>query len=262
MRRIQLFEFEDQAWFPKLFRGFITDIIQYQEMTLNLYTATVPKIIEIMQKLNCRQIIDLCSGSGGPLLRIQEILCTRENYTVAVTLTDRYPNISTFQELCHSSKYPVNFIPVSVDATSVPNDLQGIRTLFSSFHHFRPNQAKQILRDAANRSAPIAIFELHERTRSRCIDVIKFCPLIVLRTTPSIQHYKWSRFFWTYIIPVVPLAFTWDALASHLRSYSIEELNQLISEVKVPNYTWEIGQIKSEKKYLNITYLFGFKEQQ
>ena len=169
--------------------------------------------------------------------------------------------MSTLQKLCHSSKHPVNFIPVSVDATSVPNDYQGIRTLFSAFHHFNPNQAKQILQDAVNRDAPIGIFEYTERTRGKCIDMIKSGPLIALRTTPSIQHFKWSRFFWTYIIPVMPLVFTWDALVSYLRSYSIHELNQLVSEVKAPNYTWEIGQIKSEENGLNITYLFGFKEQ-
>jgi hypothetical protein len=260
MKRIHLFEFEDQPWFPKLFRGFMTDLIQYQQTNSDVYTPLVPKIMEIMQKLDCRQIIDLCSGSGGPLFRIQEILSTQKNYPVSITLTDKYPNVSTFQKLCHSSKYPVNFIPVSVDATSVPNDYQGIRTLFSSFHHFRPNQAKQILQDAVNRNAPIGIFEYTERTRSKCISTIKCGPLIVLRTTPSIQHFKWSRFFWTYIIPVMPLVFTWDALVSYLRSYSIRELNQMVSELKPNNYTWEIGQIRGVRNYLNITYLFGFKE--
>jgi hypothetical protein len=230
-------------------------------MTFDVYTPLVPKIMGILQKLNCRHVIDLCSGSGGPLLRIQEILSAQKNFPISITLTDKYPNVNTFQKLCHSSKYPIDFVPVSVDATSVPIRYKGIRTIFSAFHHFKPNEAKQVLQDAVNRNAPIGIFEYTERTRDRCLYIIKSGPLIALRTTPSIQHFKWSRFFWTYIIPVMPFVFTWDALVSYLRTYSVHELEQLVSEIRAPNYTWEIGQIRSVENGLNITYLFGFEVQ-
>jgi hypothetical protein len=59
VKRRHLFEFMDQTWFPKLFRGFITDLIQYQLAEYDVYAPIVPKIKEVMQKLNCRQIIDL-----------------------------------------------------------------------------------------------------------------------------------------------------------------------------------------------------------
>ena len=260
-KRMHLFEFMDQTWFPKLFRGFITDLIEYQLTAFNVYAPIVPKIKEAMQKLNCRQIIDLCSGSTGPLLRIQEILSDQENYPVSVTLTDKYPNLNAFQRLCHLSKYPVNFIPTSVDATSVPSDYQGIRTLFSSFHHFRPKQAKQILQDAVDKNAPIGIFEFTERTRGKCLYIILYGPLIPLRMTHLLRPFNWSRFFWTYIMPVVPLIYTWDALVSYLRTYSVQELNQFVSELKSDHYAWEIGQVKSEENGLNITYLLGFTNQ-
>ena len=91
MKRIHLFEFEDQPWFPKLFRRFITDLIQYQQTTFDVYTPVVPKIMEIMQKLNCRQIIDLCSGSGGPLLRIQEILSDSKEFSSIYYINRQVP---------------------------------------------------------------------------------------------------------------------------------------------------------------------------
>lgn len=255
---MHLFEFIDQAWFPKLFRRLITDLLQHELMAFDVYTPIVPKIKEVMQRLNCRQIIDLCSGSTGPLLRIQKILSEQENYPVSVILTDKYPNLIAFQRLCRLSKYPMNFVPTPVDATSVPGDYHGIRTLFTAFHHFRPEQAKQILQDAVNKNAPIGIFEFTERTMGKCLHMILHGPFIPLRMVHSLRPFRWERFFWTYIVPVLPIVYTWDALVTRLRSYSIHELNQLVSEVKSNNYTWEIGQVKSDENGLNITYLLGF----
>ena len=258
MKRLHLFELEDQEWFPSLFRGFITDLLQYQLTAFDVYTVIVPKIKEVMQKSNCSAVIDLCSGSSGPLIQIQEILENRENYPITVTLTDKYPNIEVFTRIKEHSDNKVGFIPSSVDATSVQAELEGLRTLFSCFHHFKKDTAKKILQDAASKNMPIGVFEFTERTVANLIKVVLFGPLLVWLNTPFIRPFKWSRFFWTYIIPVAPLVYSWDALVSHLRTYSPKELNELISEVKVEDYSWEIGQIKSRKSGFNITYLVGY----
>jgi hypothetical protein len=260
-KRMQLFEFMDQAWFPKLIRGFLTDIIEYHLTINNLYSPVAPKIKETLQKLHCRHVVDLCSGSTGPLLRIQEFLSDQGKDPVSITLTDKYPNINAFQKLSQLSKCPVDFVPTSVDATSVPSDYRGMRTLFSSFHHFRPDQAKRILQDAVDKNVPIGIFEFTERTRKKCLSALYYGPLITFQITPNLRPFKWSRFFWTYIMPVVPILYTWDTLVSYLRTYSIRELNQFVSEMKSAHYSWDIGQVRSESFGANITYLFGFNRQ-
>ena len=42
---------------------------------------------------------------------------------------------------------------------NVPESLNGFRTLFSSFHHFRPEQARAILANAMEKKQAIAVFE-------------------------------------------------------------------------------------------------------
>ena len=39
--------------------------------------------------------------------------------------------------------------------------------MFNSFHHFRPAEAKTVLRDAAEAGQPIGIFEIPERAEWR-----------------------------------------------------------------------------------------------
>ncbi|MEE9362216.1 MAG: hypothetical protein V3U92_06430 [Cellulophaga sp.] len=57
-------------------------------------------------------------------------------------LTDYYPNISAF-ERAKKLVDNIDFIEISVDARNVPIELNGIRTQFLSFHHFKPNDAKK-----------------------------------------------------------------------------------------------------------------------
>ncbi len=48
--------------------------------------------------------------------------------------------------------------------------------------------------------------------------------LAVLLLTPAIRPFRWSRLFWTYVVPLVPLAVTFDGVVSCLRIYTPEEM--------------------------------------
>lgn len=258
MKRMHLFEFEDLSWFPDLFRRFQTDLLEYQLRFFDIYTPIIPKIKEIIQKTNSTQIVDLCSGSAGPLLQIYNGIRDEDNSSISIVLTDKYPNIDAFQRIKKISNEKIDFIAESVDATAVDSQISGFRTLFTSFHHFQPETAKKILQDAVNKNTPIGIFEFTERNFVNVLKVILFGILLVFINTPFIRPFKWSRIFWTYLIPIVPLVYCWDSLVSHLRTYSTQELSELIQEIDNNKYSWEIDKIKSKKSGFNITHLIGY----
>jgi hypothetical protein len=79
----------------------------------------------------------------------------------------------------------------------------------------------------------------------------------VLLVTPFIRPFRWSRLFWTYLVPVVPLVSLFDGLVSCLRTYSIQELRELTEDLGANNYRWNVGELKG-KGPIPITYLIGF----
>jgi hypothetical protein len=257
MKRRQLPELEDQRWFPQMFRNLITDLLQHQLIAWRIYTPAVPLIRKTMNRHDCHHIVDLCSGAGGPLLQLHHELTDGDDVTPAITLTDKFPSIAAFRNARAKSKDGIQYISDSVDATRIPKHLKGLRTLFSSFHHFKPDKAKQILQNAADDRSPIAIFEFTERRLFTILAMPLFAPLSVLLTTPFIRPFSWRRLLWTYIIPVAPLIYAWDSTISHLRTYSPGDLTRLLSEVRCNNYRWEIGRIKQKKRYIQILYLIG-----
>lgn len=255
MGRVHLFEFGDQEWLPHAWRALLTAHLDFFARTFNPYGAVVRRLKEILERLDSREMVDLCSGGGGPALEIQRQL-EAANYSVTLTLTDKFPNVEAYRRAGASANGRIRGVERSVDAMDVPGELSGFRTLFTSFHHFPPRAAARILRDAAAKRVGIGIFEYTERSWVWLI-AAPFIPVYMWLVTLFLRPFRWSRLFWTYLVPIFPLMAGWDGVVSCLRTYSPRELKQLTEEIRAENYAWEIGRVRSFGACY-ITYLLGY----
>jgi len=253
MARIHLFEFEDLKWFPSFLRNYGTDFLQFLANKTKMYQPIISVIQKGIDKSDIRQIVDLGSGGGGGLIWLNEEL-TKSNPDLKIVLTDYYPNIDAFE---YTEKQADNFefIDTPVDARNVPVELKGLRTMFLSLHHFKPEDARLILQNAIDSNNAIAIFEAQERSVPSLIAMF-FSPLTVLFTTPFIRPFKFGRILFTYLIPIVPLFVWWDGMVSSLRTYSVKEMQQLVDNLEnKDSFDWEINRVKSGPGV--ILYLMG-----
>lgn len=253
MKRIHLFEFGDQEWFPSFLRNYLTDFLQYLSNKSRLYQPILPLLTQKLKDNNVNNIIDLASGGGGALLWLNQEL-QKEIPNLTIVLTDYYPNIAAFErtrQLASNFEY----IPTAVDALNVPAHLQGFRTQFLSFHHFRPDDAQKILQNAVNQRASIGIFEGQDRSFLSVVAML-FSPLTVLLVTPFIRPFSFLRILFTYLIPIVPICVWWDGVVSSFRTYSVAEMQALVTVLdNSSSYDWEIGEKKG--KLNKILYLIG-----
>jgi len=254
--RLQLFELEDQPWFPTVIRDLCTDYIHFIEITFRLHRPVVPLFAAALRTTQSEHVIDLCSGGGGPIPALQRALAA-EGLDLRFTLTDRFPNLPAFHRVETTSHGRITYAAHSVDARAVPKDLKGFRTIFNSFHHFRPTDAKAILRDAAEAGEPIGIFEIPERAILVMLPVV-FTPLFVALATPFIRPLGWRRLFWTYVVPLVPLTCLWDGFVSQLRAYTVGELDRLTQDLAHDSYQWRTGQVPIPPTHGHVTYLLGY----
>ncbi|TDW52259.1 hypothetical protein EV144_101947 [Flavobacterium sp. 270] len=256
MARIHLFEFEDQSWLPNFIRNYMTDFLQFLSNKTPMYKGIVPIIEKGLKQSKTNQIIDLGSGGGGGLIWINKEL--RKNIPdLKILLTDYFPNINAF-EYTQKQANNFEFIKTSIDARNVPENLNGLRTQFLSLHHFKPKDAQQILQNAVDSNSSIAIFEGQERSFQSILAMIG-SPITVLLTTPFIRPFNIGRIIFTYLIPIVPILILWDGVVSSLRTYSVDEMNVLVSNLNnAANFNWEIGKVKSGPT--KILYLLGTKK--
>ena len=187
------------------------------------------------------------------VLALYEALAS-DGINVEFTLTDKFPNLRAFRYI--SSQHPLNlrYVSGSVDATRVPPELVGVRTIFNAFHHFPPRAARSVLEDAVKAGQPICIFEIPERRLLTIISLL-LTPLFVAFATPFIRPFLWKRLLWTYLIPLVPFMCCWDGVVSQFRAYTIAELSELAQGLE--DFEWSAGATSIPGQLGHLTYLLG-----
>lgn len=259
MRRVQLMEIHDQPWFPSFLRDQVTDDLQ---VLLNIgkpYGDILPQLREGIERCGADSALDLCSGAGGPWPWLADAL-ERSGLRIRVELSDKYPNAEA-RERVQGHSANLHYRDESVDATRVPRELAGFRTLFTSFHHFPPQQAREILRDAAANRRGIGVFEIPGR---RPLTLL-LLPLVLIADIVLVPFLRprplargaW-RLVWRWLVPIVPVVLLFDGIISCLRAYSPGELRELTSGLADSGYRWKIGCDKRGFLRLPITYLVGY----
>lgn len=254
MRRRQLIEIEDQPWCPRPVRDGGTDWLGFMANALGSFVPAAPKIRAAMEATGTANVVDLCSGGGGPWLTLAPELA--KGGPAQVELTDRYPNLEALARVRERSGGRIGFRTSPVDATDVPAELDGVRTMFNSFHHFPPELARAILADAIRKRRGIAIFEGVDR-RLVPILTMPFQLVAVPLLTPLVRPFRWSRLFFTYAVPLIPLLVLFDGTMSMMRIYLPDELRELVQSLPGHDtFDWDIGVTRTTGP-LGLTHLIG-----
>jgi len=219
------------------------------------YRVAAPLLVRALRSSGDTGVVDLCSGGGGPWLDLVRRIPAAGGGVFHVRLTDRYPNHAAFARLRDVSGGIIDGEPEPVDATAVPARLSGFRTLFTALHHFPPDTARAIFADAVRSRRGIAVFELTRRSPLALVGML-FLPILLLLCTPFIRPFRWGRLVWTYLVPIVPLVVWFDATVSCLRTYTIDELRDLVAGVG-EGYDWEIGTVRAPPLVSRVTYVIG-----
>jgi len=229
MRRIHAFELEDQEWFPRTLREAGMAFLRFAAERGGQAERIRPVIEAALDASGESEILDLCSGGGGPALAIARALHAAGR-PVRLTMTDRFP--CPPEQVLHGAAggdtepCDLRYDPTPVDATAVPASRPGLRTLFNCFHHFAPAQARRLLTGAVESGHAIAIVEVLQRSLL-VLPGILLAPLITLAVVPFLRPLRPAWLLLTYVIPVIPLFVFWDGLVSSLRIYDRAELLEM-----------------------------------
>ena len=264
MKRLELFEFEDFNWLPKIIRTGVTNLIVVFHKMTGTSDLLSKLILDIRKTYNFSEIVDYGSGSGGPMIEtIQKINAEKIKSNIKLRLTDINPNPSIIHKIENLNNEFITYHPTSVNAINSDTDFNGLRTMIASFHHMDPKTAKSILLSAMNNKQPILIYEFAKNT----IPILAwwlFLPLsltiLIIMTifmTPFVRPLTFGQLFFTYIIPIIPLVYAWDGQASLMRTYSYDDIKELIGDAEQDTYNWTIEDAKNKKGKTQGYYILG-----
>lgn len=253
MPRVHLIEIHEQPWCPAVVRDHVTAFVHFLADRIDAYAPLASRIAALLPSARRPRLIDLCAGGGGGMPRFQRHLEREVGAPVPVLMTDLFPNLAALEDARRASGGRLDYVEEPVDARAVPTELEGVRTLFNAFHHFRPADARGILESAVRARDPVAVVEAGEPGWYRAFWVFVCTPALVLLMTPFMRPVSGSRLLLTYLLPVLPLVIAFDAAVSSLRVYGPEELDALTRDLG--DYRWEHGRL--ELRFHVLRYLLG-----
>ena len=255
MSRLHLIEIHEQPWCPAPIREGLRDAL-FTAWKLFFWKNALPHLRDLLSHADEPHILDLCSGSGGPMPLVTDALA-EDHPTLSITLTDLFPMKRWTNPLGENTR--IGYAPESIDATAVPEGMGCCRTLFESFHHFRPDSAVRILSDAVRARRPIAVFEFQRRSFRPLLqyplNVLSVVGFLHLFHTP----FRLGKLLFT-LLPAIPFLLAFDGVVSILRTYTTEELADLARQAGCDDYRWEIRQSRDLGRGL-MTCLIGWPDE-
>jgi hypothetical protein len=104
-------------------------------------------------------------------------------------------------------------------------------------------------------AAPSA--EITERTLLNTLLNFPLSFVAMLTLLPLMRNRRWEWWLFTYAIPILPVAFGWDAAVSCLRSYPESEFNQLKAGLEDSSYSWTSGRLRVPRSTIHVKYFIG-----
>ena len=184
-------------------------------------------IKDILEHTQDGHICDLATGTGESVeFVLQYLRSNNVTGNIRVVGTDLFPSHKTLENL--KTKYPhFDYIAESVSAFDPPGGENWLYTMFTGFHHFKPTEAVQIIDVCLSRGQSLSVFELGTRNS---LPTLLFLPanLILMMLAPFFaKKWRWQKFVFSTLFPLIPIMHTYDGLISNLRIYTKTELQNL-----------------------------------
>lgn len=238
-------------------------IVVLHNMTrMQLVLASLVK--KAIDQTKANQIVDLGSGAGGAIPKVKELLNEDSHYrSLHILLTDLYPNQKAIDHVKAMKIEGLDYHNESVNATLLNKAPKGLKTMVNSFHHMPKPMARQILQSAYESKEPILIYEMAENKIPLLLWWL-FLPvglsilfIMCLFMTPFVKPLTIEQLVFTYIIPIIPIAYAWDGQASYPRMYAYEDYKELLSGLEDESYTWEVNPALNSKGKAQGHYVLG-----
>ncbi|MEL6674823.1 MAG: hypothetical protein AAFR61_21625 [Bacteroidota bacterium] len=225
MKRKQVPQFTNQAWFPQHLKTLIYEFMSW----------FVGKI-----------------GAARPFLPVVEKgLLHTPNQTLINIEVDAGAGMETLEP-----HLPAQVQIKEVALSDFHTTEAGLYTMVNAFHQLPANEAQALLTDVAQSRNPVMILEGNNDSLWQVVGMTIFVPLTVLLTAPLVTPFRWTRLLFTYLIPILPIITLIDGFLALFKLYAPGDLDELTSRVPVSNYAWESGKMDNGRGG-KIMYLLG-----
>jgi len=233
MRPYYLFEFCDVTWLPAGIRECLYEMMESCHSGIRSFNRTTSDaVLATCRKFGLKTIVEVGAGRA-PLTRL--LAQSPESDNLTLVPCDLVPNVAVYRSL--ESQYPGKVRPIydRIDLTQPQPQLRNSLISFVGVMHHIPLELRPaVISSFKNSDSVIMVNEPLRRTwYSLTLALLSVFVGLWVPIARFRQPGKLRRFFWCWLVPVAPLCFTWDAIASCLRQWTPDEWRNGLREAGI-----------------------------
>jgi hypothetical protein len=210
MKRKQIPQITDAAWFPPFLTRCVHEFMSWFVLKVNASKPFLPVIQEGLQYADAIVVLDKNAGAGFETVR--------------------------------------DFLPADIpvyheDMEHCRADQSGLYLSVNAFHKLNADQAKNLLNTIATKGHPVVIVEGNNDSLWQVFGMTVIVPLTVLLTAPFVKPFRLERLLFTYLIPVLPIVTLIDGFLALFKLYAPADLDELTTSIAQPGYQWRSGKM-------------------
>ncbi|MEM6378426.1 MAG: hypothetical protein AAF705_09440 [Bacteroidota bacterium] len=227
MKRKQITQIINTKWCPQHLKILIAEFLSWFVVKVNATKPFVPVIEDTLENSGYKNIINIDLKIGAGIESLAQFL----NPEISISNVP-YPEFSA--------------------------DRKGLYLFANGFHQLPEKEAAKVLKTIAENGHPVVVVEGNNDSLWQIVGMTVFVPLTVLLTAPFVKPFRFSRIFFTYLFPVLPIIILVDGCLALLKLYNPKDLLELTVALKVPNFQWTAGK-NDNNRGGKIIYLTGQK---
>ena len=241
--RVHLFELNDNPRVPRAVRDTVIETLSRTLAWGGILRGLVEPFARFLDATGATEVLDLCSGAGGPAVILAEELGRTGHRPPRFVLTDLQPQLGAWERIRRAHAGTIDYVAQPIDATNIPEALGGAhrpRVIVNALHHFRPELARSVLCGAARGAPGVFVAEGFVRNPLRFAPyVLAGIPALYANPVLSPQD-RVQKAAPTYLMPLMLAVCAWDGVVSTLRVYTEAELRAMVEPLG-PSFAWVYG---------------------
>lgn len=225
-------EIHDRPWCCRAIHDGITDFLAFFAEYSGLRRKAYRRIAQVLGTTGSSKVVELCAGSGfGAMHMLRRLRLMLPGRNVSVVATDIREN-SNWPLIRSATEGGVSTL--RKDAETALREEAGVFVMFAALHHFSSSEIVSLLKTASAHAKTFICVDYF--TRGRIVDLFPLFagPFLMFFAAPLIFPFSWTRLFLTWVIPILPALLFIDTMLSMLRSYTLDELKEIVASASLP----------------------------
>ncbi len=227
---MHLFEFMDEDWVPRSLRATLRDILECgnSQPFRPYYDWVAKEVLAAAARNNCEAVMEMGAGTA-PITR--HLLKIADSQQLRLYVSDLNPDLDAYQELDEVSGGQVECERRQVDFSQPwPWPPNSLLVLSATFHHVPEELRCNSLEALAAGGRPVAIFEpLNKNLASYLFTFLSLVPALLTPLRFLNRPGRLRRILWCWLVPVAPVMFVWDGIASCARQWSTRQWKEFLT---------------------------------